>query len=674
MKNKYWFKDCYRRNLVDMHIEDWNDEFLSKFSPEAYVENLKKAHIQAPMLYLQSHVGHCYFPTKVGHMHRAFEGREDQMRRLVDLCHENGMKVVGYYSLIYNTVEEDKHPEWALIDSADGSTLRTRGGRYGHCCPNNPDYRDFVVAQIQEMADYFELDGMFYDMTFWSGICRCEHCMKLYKEAGFDAIPTDQSASNPEFLRFMRHRMDTIGEFAKFVTDATHRIMPNVSVEHNYAFGVAGDNIWPASTELINEQCDYAGGDLYGDLYNHSFTAKYYYGVTKNQPFEYMTCRCDKSLGAHTVTKTEEYLSTEVLLTAAHHGASFIIDAIDPAGTLDARVYERIGKVFERQMPYEKYFSGEMITDVAVWYSTSGRYNRRNLPQNSKTCSVAATRALIEAHVPVAVMANTATDRAGKYKMVLAPSIAGISDKNRDEIYDYVRNGGTLYISGAEDEALLEKLLGAKLDGFTEEGAVYLAPTPAGEELFGEFNRDFPMPTDSALPKLSLDMDGVTLLATMKLPYTKAGEKRFASIHSNPPGILTDIPALLEKKLGDGRVIWSASTVEFDSRLSHRKLLWALVRKYTGKLTVETTAPRQVEVVSFERGGDKLVSAVDLLCTDELLPIRDFTVSVACEKMPTSVVRIDPDGEKPVAFDYVDGYAKFTAANLVMFAMYRVIE
>jgi len=68
-----WFSHCYRRNLVDMHIEDWSDEFLSKFSPEIYVDNLKKAHIQAPMIYLQSHVGHCYFPTKVGHMHRAFE-------------------------------------------------------------------------------------------------------------------------------------------------------------------------------------------------------------------------------------------------------------------------------------------------------------------------------------------------------------------------------------------------------------------------------------------------------------------------------------------------------------------------------------------------------------------------------------------------------------------------
>ena len=46
-----WYQTKFRRNLVDMHIEDWNEEFLSQFDPETYVENLKRGHINAPMLY-----------------------------------------------------------------------------------------------------------------------------------------------------------------------------------------------------------------------------------------------------------------------------------------------------------------------------------------------------------------------------------------------------------------------------------------------------------------------------------------------------------------------------------------------------------------------------------------------------------------------------------------------
>ncbi|MBQ8510489.1 MAG: hypothetical protein IJ493_11345 [Clostridia bacterium] len=583
-ETKKWFSDCYRRNLVDMHIEDWSDEFLSKFSPETYVDNLKRAHIEAPMLYLQSHVGHCYWPTKTGHMHAAFKGRADMMRRLVALCRAEGMHPVGYYSLIYNTREEDNHPEWRIVTGADGTSIHQRGGRYGHCCPNNPEYREFLKAQIDEMAEYFyadesaRVDGMFYDMTFWPGLCSCPHCKALYKAVtGRDEYPAGNWAS-PEWRGLVDLRVKQMGEFARFITDYTKEKMPGVSVEHNYASAVASASVECGSTELVNDACDYTGGDLYGDLYNHSFTAKYYYGVTKNQPFEYMTCRCDHSLYAHTITKKEESLSVEVMLTAAHHGASFIIDAIDPVGTLDSRVYDRIGRVFERQIPYEPYFRGEMRQDVGVYYATTGRFNSRNLPFNSKTCSINAVRTLIEANIPVGVAANSTTDRLHRYKTVLAPAIAGISYKNRADLLEYVENGGLLYFSGVEEPALVETLLGARFIGYTPEAAVYLAPTEAGQPFFGEFNTDYPMPSDYSLP--IIEGGDYEVLATMKLPYTKAGERRFASIHSNPPGVLTDIPAVVTRTIGKGRVIWSAAPIENDNRRAHRELLLSLLSAY----------------------------------------------------------------------------------------------
>jgi hypothetical protein len=670
--DKKWFSNCYRRNLVDMHIDDWSEEFLSKFSPEDYLENLRRAHIQSPMIYLQSHAGLCYFPTKVGHMHASLRGREDIVRRLVDLCRAEGMKVVGYYSLIYNTREEDEHPDWRLVSGSDGTSARQRGGRYGLCCPNNPDYREFVFAQIQEIAEYFTVDGMFYDMTFWPGICRCPYCIEQYKNAGLDSVPAANWQS-PDWMKLMNLRVKSIGEFAKFVTDETRRCMPSVSIEHNYAHGVAANSIEIGSSELINEQCDYTGGDLYGDLYNHSFTAKYYYSVTKNQPFEYMTCRCDRTLGAHTVTKTEETLSTEVMLTAAHHGASFIIDAIDPVGTLDSRVYDRIGKVFERQMPYERYFSGELLRDVGVYYSTTGRYNSRGLPFTSKTCAVNTVKTLIEANVPVGVVANSNTNRISDCKLVAAPAIAGISDENRDDLVQYTENGGVLYISGTEEIKLLETLLEAKFEGYTEENAVYLAPTEMGQRFFGEFSTDYPLPSDLSLPKLTLP--DCEVLATMKLPYTKANEKRFASIHSNPPGIMTDTPALVTKTFGKGRVIWSAAPIENDSRLSHKKLLISLLLGYMGEATLTSNAPRQVELVTFRRDSDMLVSAIDLLCSDELLPVRDFEICVKTAVKPSKVLRLGgmDSTDTEVKFDYKDGKVCFNTGGLIMFDMYRII-
>ena len=125
---KKWYSDNYRRHLLDMHIEDWDEKFLSEFDPEEYFNNLKLAKIQCAMIYLQSHVGLCNFPTKVSEEHKAFVGN-DKMKRLIKLCRENGIKVVGYYSLIHNNRAEIDHPDWKMVE-ADGKTPREKGGRY----------------------------------------------------------------------------------------------------------------------------------------------------------------------------------------------------------------------------------------------------------------------------------------------------------------------------------------------------------------------------------------------------------------------------------------------------------------------------------------------------------------------------------------------------------------
>ena len=75
----------------------------------------------------------------------------------------------------------------------------------------------------------------------------------------------------------------------------------------------------------------------------------------------------------HTVTKSKDVMLSSVFLTTAHHGATLVIDAIDPIGTMDKRVYERLGEVFFETMPYEKYFGGDMIEDVGIYYSLKSK-------------------------------------------------------------------------------------------------------------------------------------------------------------------------------------------------------------------------------------------------------------------------------------------------------------
>lgn len=69
-----WFEKNYRRNLMDMHIDDSDPESLSKIDIDEYVEALKSAGVQAAMVKGRPHTGLAYYPTNYGRMHRGLKG------------------------------------------------------------------------------------------------------------------------------------------------------------------------------------------------------------------------------------------------------------------------------------------------------------------------------------------------------------------------------------------------------------------------------------------------------------------------------------------------------------------------------------------------------------------------------------------------------------------------
>jgi hypothetical protein len=676
MNTEKWYAKSYRRNLVDMHIDDWAPEFLSEFSVEEYYQNLVTGNIDAAMIYLQSHTGKCFWPTKTGHMHSALRGREDLIRRLAEKCRGGGIRVIGYYSLIFNTWAEQAHPEWRLIKE-NGKTEFEEGSRYGLCCPNNPEYRRFVEAQIREMSEYFEVDGMFYDMTFWPHVCHCGHCKKRQLDESGKAIPKEDW-TDPVWLDFINRRQQWIAEFAAFVTNTTKNLFGDIPVEHNYA-GVIACGWVGGTTELINDVCDYSGGDLYGDLFDHSFTCKYYMEITKNKPFEYMTCRVDYRLYQHTVTKDEADLEREIMLTAAHHGASLIIDAIDPKGTLDGRVYQRIGNIFEKQRALEPYFGGELYAEAGVFFDTTAKHDdqmKKASPkavpyrENSNTmCAVNAVKTLAQSHIPVGVVSNGCLNKLQKYKAVIAPDADAFCDGALDAIFGYVQSGGSLYLSGALNNPKLREFMGVQMPGYTAHNETYIAPKAAYERLFDGFNAAYPMHTWYRQPIIS-GFDDSETLACAALPYTLPDERRYASIHSNPPGVLTQHPSVIFKRIGKGKVLWSGVPLENDTRKGYKRVFLNLLKAYllTEKSKVETDADPATEIVIMQNDNFLTVSFVGMDQNIRFGGIKSFQLTL--DKKPKSVISLTTG--KSVGFEYRDNAVIFGVPDFAGFEMIKI--
>ncbi len=688
-----WYSNLYRRHLLDMHIDDWDDIFLSEFSPEVYVENLKKAKINYAMIYLQSHAGLCYFPTKVGTMHKAFEKEPDKMKRLIDLCHENDIRVCGYYSLFYNTREHDNHPEWRHITSSGKSWREEKfnevdlnfssasSARYGIICPNNPDQQKFVCDQIDEMLDYFTLDALFFDMPFWNGTCFCNHCQEEYKKMFGTPIKSlstlNYAQLNDEekeiFIERVEYATITMGGIITKFKDHIKNRCPELPIEFNFASSIASPSIYGCG-ETVARCCDYVGGDLYGDMYKHSFASKYFKNISINQPFEQMFSRCKPSLGTHTLTKTLDEMKASISSTMAHHGATLVIDAIDPVGTMDSRVYDRIGKALEFQMPYEKYFTGEMVEDIGIYLGLRSKLTTAQA--NTSDCCRVLSSNLIRLNVPHGIV-NTFTDFS-KYKYIITPVLG--KTEPTENIISYVENGGTLFISGMLNQELIEKLTGHKFVKMTEEKNIYITPKKEFEDIFEGFNQKYPLPYDGYAPIITPGKDA-KIIATLTLPFTKPTDIRFASIHSNPPMINLDTPMVTISNYGKGKVIWSAVAFEGktvwrgdnagENYTEYTQVLLNLLNYASPKeFSFTSDAPTNVEITMFENEDSYTVNTYLMTNEPKIFDITPFTISVKSDKAPKSVTLL-PE-KSPVEYTYENGKITFKTRTLHFFDMYEI--
>jgi hypothetical protein len=665
-----WYEKSYRRCLVDMHIEDWDEDFLSKLDPETYVANMKRANVQSAMIYANSHVGCCYWPTKSGEMHKGIRGR-DILGELLDLCRKEKMDTIVYYSLVYNNRAYELHPEWR-IRNVDGKASRDPGvqnffmkGRYGVCCPNNTGYRAFVESQVDELCSGYQFEGMFFDMTYWPAVCYCDACRKRYAEEVGGDMPEIMDWTDALWLQFQKKREEWICEFAHTVTAMVKERCPEVSIEHTCA--TVHFPYLTATTDGNSEANDYAGGDFYGGFLQQSFICKLYSSLTRNQPFEYMTSRCYPSLRDHTTLKTKEMLALHGFLALAHNGAFLAIDAIDPDGSLNEEVYRLVGEVFTATETYEKELGGTLCADVAVYFSLTSKYypqdngkHIRDTKEISDTSTdltyldapVGAARMLKEAHIPFAVIARPNLETLGNYQVVILSGATQMDDAEVAAFRKFVEKGGHLYLSGSISPKLLDAVFGIRIVGETQETITYVAPTGEGIALLPHVSPKYPLTVFDSLP-LAETGDDAEVLAQIVLPGSDPqSAEPFVSIHSNPPVKMTEHPALVKKAFGAGQIVWSAASLEAAEQPPHQLAFERIIKAQLKRpVAFATNAHPSVELVLFDQ-PDRSRSLLSLVNTQEALPpipIAGIKVSIALNgKRPVSVVRL-PD-RQPIAF------------------------
>ena len=513
-------------------------------------------------------------------------------------------------------------------------------------------------------------------------------------------MPSPDSIKNSHWVLFQKKRQQWIGEFAKLTTEEAKKYKPNCTVEHQNSTSLL--NCFLGVNENMSKASDYCGGDLYGGIEEHSFACKMYYNLTQNQPFEYMTSRCYPGLGEHTTTKSYDMLLQSVLMTYAHHGASLFIDAIDPVGTLDERVYESVGEVFRLAERFEPYLEGTLVQEVGIYYNLNAKMEAEHEGiigfssetkelQTHQKAVLGAAKALRENHIPFGVINNWKLNQLEKLRVLVLSDSPFMEDRELHAIRDFVINGGHLYFSGRSAPILVEEIFGVKYEGLTEETVTYMSPSAAGKDLMSQFTYNYPMTVLEKQVILSGSGNG-EVLATMTLPYTvppvsmalfaasakndKTSENnmlpKFAAIHSNPPGKFTKRPSIMRTSSGMGKVIWSAAPFEAAIREQHSAIFTAIIRELGGNFSFYSNAPDAVELVMFSvpEKNRQLISLINVQERFKVIEINNFEIFIKAEMSPMRVTTLT-DG-KEIPYKHTDGEVIIHIDRLALFEMVAI--
>ena len=668
-----WYEKNYRRVFMDMHITDTNDTFLTKLDMDDLVSAVKESNATCLVVKGQPHTGLQYWKGSIGRMHRTFQERNiDYVREMIEKCHSNGIAVMTYFSQIHDNVAYDEHPEWRFVD-ADGNNSRDEyyngskrsyvDQRYGTVCPNNPEYREYVCAILAEMTRELMYDGIFLDMPFYTTACHCPSCQKRYMEETGKEIPMKEDWDDPEWIQFMLKRNDWLLEFMNMSTKVIKDIRPEASVEHNMVF--IGGGWLESNNEYQAEASDYVGGDYYKGYFQQSFICKYYNSITVNKPFCYITSRCEPNLSFHTVTRTDQDLEIHLINAIVHNGAFSMCDAMNPDGTFRGDLYRGIMKeLFNEVAQYEDIVSGDYITDAAVLYATEVKGN-----ENYLDSPMSIGKIFREYNVPYNVVGakNIPTM---KEKLLCIADAFYLSDKNCSDIEKYVSEGGNLFITGKLPNQKLADMCGVKVNQKSVYDCCYVQPCAKYKELFDCFDETNPMFVRAHAWESEVTADDVEVLATLTYPYTSPLDRDFASIHSNPPGICTDIPGAIRRRYGKGTIIWIAAAAEKAFQGYCRQSLYKLMSSLIGPCQYTSNAPEFVDVLGWKKDGASYFSFINEQEITPVYPLHEISITLPYQVKNAALVTPSEDGDIRVTEE--EGKTTIVLPKLNVFHIIRV--
>lgn len=420
-----------------------------KFDLAFWLDYFKRTHSNAVCL----SGGGCvaYYPTQIPFHHRsAWLGDRDVLGELISGCRKLDM-VVLVRTDPHATYDDAHaaHPDWIAVDAQGKPRRHWSSPEMWVTCGLGPYNFEFMTEVHKELMSRYSVDGIFINRWDGSGECFCGHCRANFKSASGLELPRTDDPQDPARRAYIVWRQQRLfnlwqlwdSEVRKINSDS--RVIPNTG----------GGALSSLDMRRVGDLAPMLVADRQA---RRGITAPWANG--KNGK-EYRAAMGNKPIaGLFSVGLEEPYRWKDSVQSEAEIRI-WVLDGIANgmrpwfskfSGVLhDPRWLKTVEEIYDWSYKHEHYLRHQApIARVALVYSQQSAWfyggNRASAKVEDHTLGW--YQALVEARIPFEMAHDRLFDaiHLQRFKTLILPNIAALSDAQCEQLRAFVRNGGSL--------------------------------------------------------------------------------------------------------------------------------------------------------------------------------------------------------------------------------------
>jgi len=421
-----------------------------KVDLDFWLDYLKRAHVDAASWNSGGIIA--FYPTTVPfHKRNEKMGNSDPLGYLVEGCRRMGLIVtarVDHHATYPETAAA--HPEWISTDAAGRKMPHWAMPELFLTCTLGPYNEIFMTDVMKEIETLYRVDGFNHNRWAPQRMCYCEWCRTAFRKHSGAELPAKDNPGDPRWAKYVVFREDRIFELWDHWNSEIGKINPNAFVLPGVGSERDKLNMSKVRTRAKTLYLDYQGRDGLTVPWMAGKKGKEMRAVLGDKPagITFSVGLADKYRWKDSVQSSAELKIW--VHTGAAHGLRPKMAKF--SGTLhDRRWIQPVEEIYTWLWKHERYLrnTGYPVATVGILHSQQNVrfYKQAKLRgHDEEDYSKGLYHALTEARIPNDIVHEDMLEESGldRFRVLVLPNSACLSDKQCEQIRAYVKRGGSL--------------------------------------------------------------------------------------------------------------------------------------------------------------------------------------------------------------------------------------